>query len=88
MAKEQNLQLNPSKLAGVCGKLKCCLMYERQMYKDMAIRYPRVHTIVTTARGRGQVERVDIFKEMIHVRFEDDSQDAVALHDLRLPEQH
>jgi len=82
MAKEQNLPLNPTKLAGVCGKLKCCLMYERQMYKDMVAQFPPVHTVLPTDRGKARVERLDIFRELVHVRFEDDSRDTLTLAEL------
>jgi len=36
MAKDQNLLLNPSKISGVCGRLMCCLMYEKDIYEEQA----------------------------------------------------
>jgi cell fate regulator YaaT (PSP1 superfamily) len=42
MAKDQNLALNPNKITGVCGRLKCCLSYELEFYQEAKDRYPRV----------------------------------------------
>ncbi|MFN4151191.1 MAG: stage 0 sporulation family protein, partial [Candidatus Sericytochromatia bacterium] len=55
MAKNQNLPSNPSKLTGVCGKLKCCLSYEDDMYLDEKAKLPDIMTYVEVESGLAQV---------------------------------
>lgn len=72
MAKEQNMSLNPSKISGLCGRLMCCLKYEQEAYEDKLQRLPKVGSIVETLDGEGMVDNVEILKENIRVKFEDD----------------
>ncbi|MFQ5823376.1 MAG: stage 0 sporulation family protein [bacterium] len=72
-AKDQNLPLNPSKLAGVCGRLKCCLMYERDFYNQAIAKYPELAKPIITERGEGIVANINIFKEIVVVKYPDDS---------------
>ncbi len=58
MAKEQGLPLNPSKLAGMCGRLKCCLRYEYDTYLDLRRALPRVGKRVQTVKGDGKVVKL------------------------------
>jgi cell fate regulator YaaT (PSP1 superfamily) len=67
-AKEQNLPLNPTKLSGVCGRLKCCLRFEQEFYQQANRRFPDVGTRIQTPEGVGVVERIDILKEEIYLR--------------------
>ncbi len=70
MAKEQYLPLSPSKLAGVCGRLKCCLRYEYDFYKEQNQRLPVPGTEVRTADGQlGVVEYLHVVKEEVTVNF-------------------
>jgi len=55
MAKDQNLPLNPSKISGVCGRLMCCLKYERETYTSFRRRAPKRGRMVTTPAGEGKV---------------------------------
>lgn len=55
MAKDQNLPLNPSKISGVCGRLMCCLKYERDTYVRFREQAPRKGSVVSTPSGRGKV---------------------------------
>lgn len=71
MAKEQNLSLNPSKIAGCCGRLMCCLQYEQNVYEEKLKKLPRVGAIVKTADGEGEVCGMEILKEIIKVKFKD-----------------
>lgn len=75
-AKEQQLPLNPCKLTGVCGRLKCCLVYEKFLYSSAMQKFPPLDTKIDTDRGPALVEKVDIFKEQIHLRYnsEDESE--------------
>ncbi|WP_329383892.1 stage 0 sporulation family protein [Anaerofustis butyriciformans] len=72
MAKEQGLSLNPSKISGICGRLLCCLQYEHNCYEDALSRLPRVSDKVKTEDGVGTIERLNVLKETLLVKFEND----------------
>jgi cell fate regulator YaaT (PSP1 superfamily) len=71
MAKNQNLALNPTKVSGQCGRLKCCLVYEEANYVEAAKNLPRAGKRVTTPDGVGRVGDVDVLRERVRVYFED-----------------
>lgn len=68
-ARVQNLSLNPSRLAGACGRLKCCILFEMQNYLDTLKHLPTLNSKVVTSRGEGFIEKVDIFNERIYLRY-------------------
>lgn len=72
-AKVQNLPLNPVRLSGQCGRLKCCLNYELEQYMTALRDYPRVDTPITTPQGKGTIQKLDIFKGVIWIQYEDGS---------------
>ena len=55
MAKEQDLPVNPMRIAGACGRLMCCLKYEHPLYQDFRKNTPRVGQAVETPEGPGRV---------------------------------
>ncbi len=69
MAKEQNISLNPSKISGNCGRLMCCLKYEQEVYEEKLAKLPNVGAIVKTPDGNGEVDNVEILKEVVRVKF-------------------
>lgn len=71
MAKDQKISLNPSKIAGNCGRLMCCLQYEQNVYEEKLKRLPRVGAIVKTNDGEGEVCGIETLKEIIKVKFRD-----------------
>jgi cell fate regulator YaaT (PSP1 superfamily) len=71
MAKHQNLVLNPTKVSGQCGRLKCCLVYEDAAYVEAARTLPRMGKRVTTPEGVGRVGDVDVLAGRVRVYFED-----------------
>ena len=71
MAKEQDLPLSPPGLAGVCGRLRCCLRYEYDQYREMRRGLPRIGTKVVTAQGPGVVVVGHPLKQSITVRIEE-----------------
>ena len=73
MAKDQNLSLSPSKLTGLCGRLKCCLRYENDTYVETRALLPREGTLVQTRRGRGKVVGLDFLGRRVRVRLDDDT---------------
>jgi cell fate regulator YaaT (PSP1 superfamily) len=84
MAKNQNLALNPTKVSGQCGRLKCCLVYEEANYVEAAKRLPRSGKRVTTPEGVGRVGDVDVLRERVRVYFEDQPPKVFAAADVRL----
>ncbi len=64
-ARYQNLALNPAKLAGQCGKLKCCLNYELDSYMDTLKDFPNTNVVIETEKGRASHRKTDIFKRMM-----------------------
>lgn len=61
-ARYQQLSLNPQKLAGQCGKLKCCLNYELDAYRTALKSFPRTETKLHTEKGVAVCQKIDIFK--------------------------
>lgn len=68
-ARYQNLSLNPMKISGLCGRLKCCLNYELDAYMDALEDFPEVKSIITQ-KGKAWVQKTDIFKETMWFSFE------------------
>ena len=64
-ARYQQLSLNPQKLAGQCGKLKCCLNYELDMYLDAIKSFPKTDTKLHTEKGDAFHIKTDVFKLII-----------------------
>lgn len=72
MAKEQSLSLNPSKISGTCGRLMCCLKYEQENYEYLLRKMPKVDAVVKTPHGPGTVVYVNLLKEKIKVKLDDE----------------
>ncbi|MBC7643083.1 MAG: hypothetical protein H7174_12230 [Flavobacterium sp.] len=64
-ARYQQLSLNPQKLAGQCGKLKCCLNYELDTYMDALKDFPDFETKLVTEKGDAICQKQDIFKGLM-----------------------
>jgi cell fate regulator YaaT (PSP1 superfamily) len=64
-ARYQQLSLNPQKLAGQCGKLKCCLNYELDMYLDSIKSFPKPETRLHTEKGDAFHFKTDVFKRLM-----------------------
>ena len=64
-ARTQQLSLNPSKLAGQCGKLKCCLNYENATYLDALSNFPDNSIVLKTKKGEAEYQKADVFKKII-----------------------
>ncbi|MDO6470992.1 regulatory iron-sulfur-containing complex subunit RicT [Maribacter sp. 1_MG-2023] len=71
-ARYQQLSLNPQKLAGQCGKLKCCLNYELDVYVDALKDFPAQDTKLFTEKGLAFCQKTDIFKEMLWFSYRED----------------
>ena len=64
-ARYQQLSLNPLKLAGQCGKLKCCLNFELDSYLDALNAFPKQEKILKTESGDAEFVKMDIFKKLL-----------------------
>ena len=81
-AKEQNLPMNPSKLSGSCGRLKCCILFEKGFYEASLKRFPALDTAVVTRRGTAIVDKIDIFNDTVQLRFDEDEYEVFNLEDV------
>jgi cell fate regulator YaaT (PSP1 superfamily) len=70
-ARYQQLSLNPQKLAGQCGKLKCCLNYELDTYLDALKDFPEFETKLYTEKGDAICQKQDIFKGLMWFAYTD-----------------
>nr|WP_153231777.1 regulatory iron-sulfur-containing complex subunit RicT [Algoriphagus machipongonensis] len=64
-ARYQNLSLNPGKLSGQCGRLKCCLNYELDTYMDAIKDIPQIDRPLQTEAGPAKLQKTDIFRKMM-----------------------
>ncbi|HZJ36439.1 MAG TPA: regulatory iron-sulfur-containing complex subunit RicT [Gillisia sp.] len=71
-ARYQQLSLNPQKLAGQCGKLKCCLNYELDSYLDALKDFPKIEIKLYTKKGVANCQKVDIFQGHLWYAYEGD----------------
>lgn len=78
-ARTQQLSLNPQKLAGMCGKLKCCLNFEQETYQRELKEFPAPNVQLKTKKGRGIYTKIDIFKKIVWYAYSDDSSTIFAL---------
>ena len=72
-ARYQQLSLNPQKLAGQCGKLKCCLNYELDFYQEVLKDFPKSNTKILTEKGIAYCQKIDIFKGLLWFVYKNDS---------------
>ena len=71
-ARYQQLSLNPLKLAGQCGKLKCCLNYELDSYLDALKSFPKADKILKTEKGDAVFIKMDIFKSLLWYTYKEE----------------
>ena len=69
-ARYQDLSLNPQKLAGQCGKLKCCLNYELDVYLDAQKDFPSAEVVLETSDGAAHHQKTDIFRRIMWYSFD------------------
>ena len=82
MAKAQGLSLNPSKLAGMCGRLKCCLRYEYDTYVELGRALPAIGSTVQSVKGDGVVTRHNVLKQTVVFRRNEGDEAEASLADL------
>jgi len=72
-ARYQNLSLNPSKLSGQCGRLKCCLNYELETYMEALKDIPEIEVPLLTERGEARLQKTDIFRRIMWFGYKEDN---------------
>jgi len=85
MAKLQKATLDPTKISGRCGRLKCCLRYEYDTYEQLQKLLPTVGTRVVTPAGKAKVLGQEVLAQQVLVETEDHRRMLVDLSDLTLP---
>lgn len=71
MAKNQNMTLNPNKISGVCGKLKCCLAYEKESYANLIDNLPKVGKTVFLEQGEAIVISINVINQTFIAKLAD-----------------
>jgi cell fate regulator YaaT (PSP1 superfamily) len=82
MAKLQKSTLDPSKISGRCGRLKCCLRFEQDVYEEFQKQLPSPGTRVLTSKGKGRVLAQEILARKVLVEFEDGRRLIVGVDDI------
>jgi cell fate regulator YaaT (PSP1 superfamily) len=83
LAKDQRLSLNPTQISGGCGRLLCCLRYEHEFYVEARKRFPKEGKTLQTLRGAEKVVAVDIFRERVFLRSEEQGPRIIPVLELR-----
>lgn len=86
MAKLQKATLDPSKISGYCGRLKCCLRYEDHTYRELVRRLPKKRTRVKTAHGEGIVVDVQVLTQLVSIKTDDGTVFAVPVEEIEILE--
>ena len=82
MAKAQGISLSPTEITGMCGRLRCCLVYEYEQYVEARKKLPRVKKKVITPYGEGIVRDVLALKDAVLVQFKNGDRREVSRHEL------
>jgi cell fate regulator YaaT (PSP1 superfamily) len=86
MAKLQKATLDPSKISGYCGRLKCCLRYEDHTYRELVRRLPKKRTRVKTSHGEGIVVDAQVLTQLVSVKADDGTVLAVPVEEIEILE--
>ena len=84
MAKMQKATLDPAKISGYCGRLKCCLRYEDKTYTDLKKQLPKKNTRVNTQQGVGKVVDTQILTQLVMVEYESGERSAVGVEEIEI----
>ena len=79
-ARTQRLSLNPQKLAGQCGKLKCCLNFELDVYVDALKGFPPTDAVLRTEKGVAHFQKMDVFKGIYWYAYDFEAMNWIGLH--------
>jgi cell fate regulator YaaT (PSP1 superfamily) len=82
MAKLQKATLDPSKVSGRCGRLKCCLRYEHETYEELERKLPRLGKKIRTAHGEGVVVARQPLTQLVQIELENGQRFTVVVEDI------
>ena len=84
MAKMQKATLDPAKISGYCGRLKCCLRYEDDTYTELKKRLPKKNTKIKTKHGEGKVVETQILTQLVLVEYQSGERIAAPVEDIEI----
>jgi len=84
MAKMQKATLDPAKISGYCGRLKCCLRYEDKTYTELKERLPKKNTKVKTSHGEGKVVDTHILTQLVVIEHGEGARVAVPVEEIEV----
>ena len=84
MAKMQKATLDPAKISGYCGRLKCCLRYEDKTYTELKERLPKKNTKVKTSHGEGKVIDAHILTQLVVIEHGEGARVAVPVEEIEV----
>jgi len=84
MAKLQKATLDPAKISGFCGRLRCCLRYEDKIYTELKHRLPRKNAMVKTRRGPGRVIETQLLTQLVVVEQNDGVRNAYSVDEIEI----
>ena len=84
MAKMQKATLDPAKISGYCGRLKCCLRYEDDTYTELKKRLPKKNTRIKTKHGEGKVVDTQILTQLVLVEYQNGEKIAISVDDMEV----
>lgn len=87
MAKLQKATLDPTKVSGRCGRLKCCLRYEHDSYEELARKLPKIGKLIRTTQGNGIVVDRQILTQLVQIELDDRKRVTVVVEDILAPEE-
>ena len=80
----QKATLDPSKISGFCGRLKCCLRYEDKTYSELKKRLPKKNARVQTPKGQARVIDTQILTQLVMVEYENGDKEALGLDEIEV----
>ncbi|MCC6148414.1 MAG: stage 0 sporulation family protein [Anaerolineaceae bacterium] len=86
MAKEQGVSLTPTEITGMCGRLRCCLIYEYETYATAHKKLPKKNKRVMTPRGEGKVVDISALSETVTVQMDDNTQHKFSSDEIQILE--
>jgi cell fate regulator YaaT (PSP1 superfamily) len=84
MAKMQKATLDPAKISGYCGRLKCCLRYEDDNYTDLKKRLPKKNARVKTKQGEGKVVDTQILTQLVMIEYQSGERIAAPVEEIEI----
>jgi cell fate regulator YaaT (PSP1 superfamily) len=82
MAKAQGISLSPQEITGMCGRLRCCLVYEYEQYVEAKKTLPKMGKRIGTPYGPGKVKDIRVLRESVVVELEEGERHEVFLHEI------